>query len=296
MANGKLNIPQTSTPVDVIVIDIALAVIVGILLYWIFGFLGVVILLVILAFTTQAYTQDTPEYHALTVLNSITGKQRVMFQGRNGKYLWEGPGTLVDLRAELKDIPEETWATAAGALMDAKYVFVLHPKATKEGVLAFASFTKDTVKAAARNLFTRMLSDHFGLCTDPKELLKKDNVDKIVFFETDPTTGNVIKDASGNDKKKAAILEFEEKYGVDSSAGLEDVDYDEETQKARDVISKAKSIAEALAELKKVMSDEKAELTIRQLNIPGIQEYVIDVKGIPNVRDINVIGGLGGKK
>lgn len=286
--NGKLNIPKASTPTDVIVKLIALTISIGVLLYWLLGFPGVIVLFVVLAFTTTIYTQEVQEFHALTLLNNYTGIQRVLFQGRTGKLPWESVGTLVDLRTEIKDIPEETWATAAGALMEVKYIFMLHPKTTEKAILAFASFTHDTVKAAARNLFSTMLSDHFGLCEDPKKLLQKKKVNDDVFE---------------SDKAKEKIKRFEEKYGIKSSAFLEDVDYDPETQKARDIISKADSISEAIALLmagkngKAGMSQEVAEKTVRMLNIPGIQEYILSLnaKGVENLTSV-VLGGIGGNK
>src|ERR1035437_7698413 len=132
MANGNLNIPEAKTPSDIKWTLVVLILILGALLCGFLGFLGVIVLLVVLAFTTQVYTQDVPEYHALTVLNSFTGIQRTLFHGRTGKLPWEGAGTLVDLRSELKDIPEETWDTKAGAMMQAKYVYILHPMTTEK--------------------------------------------------------------------------------------------------------------------------------------------------------------------
>lgn len=285
MAN--LNIPKASTPGSVIFTTLVLMIFLGCLMFWVFqSAWGIILTFVILAFTTTIYTQNVEEYHALTLLNKFTGKQRVLFQGRTGKFLWEEVGTLVDLRAELKDIPEETWATGAGALMDAKYVYILHPRATEKGILAYASFTRDTVKAAARNLFSIMLSDHFGKCKKPEKLLGKDDVNKAVF-ET----------PEGKDK----ICKFEEEYGVIcSSVKLEDVDFDAETQKARDVISKAESMAKATEKLIKAgWSPEVAEKTIRMSNIPGIQEYILslDAKGLENMTSVVFGGGFpGGKK
>jgi hypothetical protein len=279
--------------VDVVVTLLVIIGVLGLLMFSLLGVPGIIILFIVLAFTTEVYTQDVQEYHALTVLNSFTGIQRVMFQGRTGKLPWERAGTLVDLRSEIKDIPQETWATAAGAMMEAKYIYLLHPMPTPTGIITYAGYTKDTVKAAARNLFSMMLSDHFGLCTDPIQLLKKDTVNKTVFEKDDGTP-------------KDKILKFEIAYGVMSFAKLEDVDFDEATQKARDTITNARSFDEAVDILMAERKDGKpgmaradAEMVAKLANFPNVSENNINVKGLENLRSGTLVGGLGfadGKK
>lgn len=279
---SELNIPSAKTPLRIILELIGCAMGVYALTSWILenNFWGLVVTLITFAFSTNVWTQDVPEFNAMTILNKFTGIQRVLFQGRTGKLPWEQPGTLVDLRSELKDILQETWPTKQGTSMDAKYVYLLHPRATEKDVLAYASFTQDTVKAAARNLFSLMFSDHFGLCEEPEDLLKKAEVNKI-FESTDG-------------KKK--IHDFEDKYGVKAHASLEDVDFDKATQEARDTISRASSIDEAINKLiKSGMNRPDAEKIVRMMNIPGIQEFIIsvDAKGLESLHDVTVLGGLG---
>ena len=285
---SELNIPPAKTPLLVVVGLIGIAAGLWALVSWTLEdkFWGFIVTLVVTALSTRAWTQEVPEFNGMTILNKPAGTQRALFQGRTGKLPWEQAGTLVDLRSELKEILQETWSTKQGTSMDAKDVYILHPRATEKDVLAYASFTQDTVKTAARNLFTVMLSDHFGICEEPENLLKKTEVIKAVFESPD-----------GEKRIKA----FQDKYGVEAHASLEDVDYDEETQKARDIVSKATSIDDAINKLiASGMNRPDAEKIVRMLNVPGVQEFIIsvDAKGLENLHDVTMLGGLGkvGKK
>jgi hypothetical protein len=303
MANGKLVIPETKTPGSVYVGLLSIAVVVGISYCWFLGtFWGVALALATLAFTTQIYTIGVGEFKAQTILNSFSGNQRVVFQGRSAKLPWESAGTLVDLKAEIKDIPEETWATKDGALMDVKYVYMLHPAATEEGILTYASFTDDGVKTKAHNVFTRVLSSYFGKCKDCTNLLDKEKVNVAVF--SNPAVIQTIKD-----------LELE--CGVIANAYLEDVDYDEATQEARDTITNTKSYDASVDILMKTrpdgtpgMSRPDAEKLVKLANFKNnVSEEIkdwnlkVDAPDMKNMTSFSIVGmpptsggGKGGKK
>ncbi len=170
--------PGVEIPWGVYAVLVILATLLGGLLYWLCdglfeeGFVGVILLFVILAFTTNVYTINVPEFHALTVLDNLWGTQRTVFQGRNAKLPWESLGSLTDVRTELKDVIKATWVTKEGAMMKGTYVYLMHTKRTPEGVLTYAGYEPDAVKMAARNLFSMMFSDHFGK-NQPEDLLNK---------------------------------------------------------------------------------------------------------------------------
>ena len=286
--NGSLEMPRTETPGSVFVVLVLLATLGAVLFSLLFGlwlewgwFWGVILTLAIFGSTTSVYTTTVPGFYARIVINHLTGKQRTIFQGLHPKLPWETITQDVDLRTDLKDVCKETYV-ASDALMETKYVYTMRPRFNGEAVVLYASYESEALKQSIRALLSMLLSDYYGR-NKGADLLNKLKINQEVF---------------GSDPGRSLVEEFERTHGTEVTARLEDSDFDAETQKARDTVSKAGSIAEAIAKLTEggKMSQAQAEKTVRMLNIPGITEYIVDVSGIPNVRDINVLGGLGGKK
>jgi hypothetical protein len=281
--------PEAKTPGTVIVGLAAIFVAMYLLFSWTFEswtFWGPVITLLVAAFSTTTWTQFVEEFHALTVLNRLTGKQRAIFQGRTGKLPWEQAGTSVDLKAELKDILEETWATDKGALMKTKYIYLLRPRTTEIDIIKYAGYEASVIKAAARNLFSQLFSDHFGQTQDPTMLLNKTMVNTVVLESADGL-------------RRLGI--FEDQYGVEAWARLEDVDFDDETQKARSTVSRAEAIAQAFDELENKVGKEEATKIVKMMNIEGVQEWILTAPDLKNLQSATFIGapsttGKGGKK
>ncbi|MDR3519579.1 MAG: SPFH domain-containing protein [Candidatus Pacebacteria bacterium] len=309
MANGNgWTVPSAPIAWGVFFLNAILAITGGSLLCALFGpwfldwgwYWGVVLTLVVLAFSVEIYTETVPGYFARILLNPWTRNQRTIFQGLSFKLPWESRTIDVDLKSELSDVCEETWATKGGAMMDTKYVYLLRPARNPDAIITYASFEPNVVKRAARNLLTMMYSDYFGQ-HQPEDLLNKAAINKALFNE----------EKDGGDKDyadhRAMVCEFENKYGVDLSARIEDVDYDEATQKARDIITNAKSFDQAVDILmaprngQPGMSRENAEKVAKLANFPNVSEnnWNFSVEGLDNLQHLNIVGipdGKSGKK
>lgn len=293
--SAALKIPKATTAPGIITKLVVLALLLGGLFYWLVGSWGVVLLFVVLAVTTDIYTKHARGYHALIVLNAWSGAQRTLFQGLNFTLPWENITDDVDLKVELKAVLEDTYPSKGGSLMKTKYVYTITINYSGvdagENVILFGSFEPDAIKMSARALLSMLLSDYFGK-NMADDLLDKNTINKAVFEK---------------DLGKSLIDQFQKKHGVLLEARLEDTDFSDEVQKARDVVSKAKSIDEAINALMATrpngdsgMSRPDAEKIVRMLNIPGIQEFIIsvDAKGLEDLHDVTFLGGLGkvGKK
>lgn len=289
MATENLVMPKTCTPASVYFLLVVMAVLTWGLFYWLLGFFGTILTFVLFASTTGVYTKTVPGYTAWIILNNWTGYQRTLFQGLNFTLPWESFTKDVDLKVDLKDVNKESYAAADGS-MDVKYIYTIRPDTTGDNpgakIIRFASYEPDAIKMAGRACFSMSLSDYYS--DKPTEsLLSKAAINKAVF-EDDPVAVQRVKD-------------FEDKHGVKCTVQLEDSDRNAATQAAIDSESKAKSLAKAA----KILSEQGwnealAQKTVRQLNLPNVEEYIIslDAKGLENLHDFTVLGGLGkgGKK
>lgn len=303
-ADTELEMPKTETPFGVYLQLIVLAILIWVLLgFFLGGFFGLIVLFVILGFTTSFYTDTVSGYHARIVLNHLTGNQRTLFQGLNAKLPWESETKLIDLRVDINEVLKQTYTTLDGR-MDAQYVYIIRPDFSGanpgEKIIRYSTYEPTAIKQEGRALFSRSLSDHYGKnnCND---LLDKEKITKEVFDDE-------------NCAGRGIVEEFQTKHGVRVKVTLEDSDYDEATQKARNTISQAKSFKEAVDTLMQPRKDEdgneipnsamerpEAEKVAKMMNLPGVQEYIISLnaKGVENLRDVTILPpklGGGGKK
>jgi hypothetical protein len=294
MSHGTVSLamPTTKTPGSVYWTLAILGVGLLAILWVLFETLGLGIGFAILGLGASIYTENTNEFHAKILLDSYTGKQRVIFQGLSFKLPWEGSGSPLDLRVALTDAPEETYASK-DSLMSVKYVYSMWPDFSgdkpEDNIIRFSTFEKGAIMHAGHALFSRLLSDHYG--ENPGEnLLKKGAIENAVFHHN------------------AEILEFQNDHGVRASVHLEDSDFDKKTQEYRNMIVGAKSYGEAVQKLVEVgkMSQEKAEGIIKLMNLSSnVSEsnvnIAIEAPDLRNMQSINItgtggLGGLGGGK
>lgn len=294
MANNNLEMPKMETPVRVFVGLIALAVLVGGILSWFLGFWGVILMFVVLGTTTRMYTETVPGFYARILINHLSTRQRTVFQGMSWKLPWETQTQDVDLRVELREIMEETY-TAKDALMKVRYVYTLRPdfsdKVTEvtdpgEKIIRYATYEASAIKQAGRALFSMLLSDYFAKRLGEK-LLNKGKVNKAVF--------------GTEDEKPQQLLDFESKHAVNVAVRLEDCDFDESTQKFRDLISQATSLDQAIQKLIEGGMDRvEAEKVAKLMGLENVKEFNVNVHAphLQNLRDFTILGdvGLGDKK
>lgn len=288
---AKTIIPKTKTPANIISILLAMAGGLGILLFFLLGLWGILILFVFLAFSNSLYTSGVPAFHALILVNSWTGTMRVVFPGINWKLPWENTqDEYIDLRVELSEAPSETYASQ-DAMMEVKYVYTIRPNISEENgedagekILIFSSFEPSAIKSKGKALFSMLLSDHYGDEVG-ENLLAKEKINEKVF---------------GTEERKIdKITAFEVKHGVQVTVRLEDSDFDKATQKFRDMISGAKSFDEAIDTLVKGgrRTQPQADKIMKLMNLDGYTEtdfnLNVDAPHLTNVRDITVLGGLG---
>ncbi|MBI5139713.1 hypothetical protein HZA26_03850 [Candidatus Nomurabacteria bacterium] len=286
---AHLTMPRTNTPKEVYGGLLLLAVLTVAILLWLLGFWGVIIALAIFILAINSYTEEVPAFHAQIILNAWTKKQRVLFQGLNFVLPWESRSMeKIDLRVELHDVPEETYPSE-DAMMDVRYVYTIRPNFSGDNpgtnIILYATYEPNAIKMEGRALFSMLLSDHYRV-RPSDQLRNKNEINKLVFAE-----------GHGKD----AIAEFEQEHGVDVMVKLEDSDFNAETQKARDIIAKAKSIGEAKTKLVEAgYSHEEAEKVVKMLNLPdSVRENIInvqaEVRGLEKLeRFSTIIGGLGG--
>lgn len=286
--------PKTKTPRSVFYILVTLAIIVGILLWMLLGFWGVILLFVILGITTGTYTENVEGFDAHIVLNYWTGVQRTLFQGLNFKLFWEGvQDEKIDLKTDLKEVVEQTWQSK-DAMMDTTYIYTIRPDYSGddagEKIIIFASYEHDAIRMEGRALFSMLFSDYYRERSFD-DLINKEKINGEIFGKTG--TGRV------------KLEEFEKEHGVEVIVRLEDSDVDAETQKSRDIVAKSESFTEAVDKLmkgkdgKRKMKRPEAEKVAKMMNIPGVTEHIVTLKidGVPNLRDVTLLPpGLGGKK
>lgn len=291
MVNGNLEMPPTRTPDSVWGTLVGLAILGCTILCILFstavldwgGFWGVVVMFVVMGITTSSYTETVPGFFARIVLNHLTGKQRTIFQGLHPKLPWESVTRDVDLRVDLKDVLEETYASL-DALMKTKYVYAMRPGLTGEAVILYASYESDALKQSIRALLGMLLSDHYGK-NNGSDLLDKSKINQDVFQK---------------EPGRSLVEEFEVTHGVSVSPRLEDSDFDETTQKARGTVAQAASFGQAVKEMvARGVPKEEAVKIAKMMQLPGVQEYIVsfDAKGVENLRDVSILpSGLGGGK
>lgn len=285
----NLETPETRTPISVFVVLLVLIVLTGGLLCWLLGFSwGVIILFVILAVTTEIYTETVPGFDAHILLNHFTQKQRAIFQGVNFKLPWEEvQEEKIDLKTDLKEVLEQTWPSK-DTLMKARYVYTIRPDDSGDNagdkVILYASFEPDAIKMAGRAIFSMLFSDYFRTRSG-SNLKNKDKIYNAIF---------------GKGKKgEKLVKEFEEEHGAEVTVRLEDIDFDETTQKFRDMVSGAKSFDDAIKILSAddKMSKDDALRVAKLMNFVDVSESNINVHvvapDLANLHDVTVLGGVG---
>jgi hypothetical protein len=308
MATTK--IPKTETPDDIIAILLLMAIGMSIILVSLIGIIfssfligicvGLFISFLVIGYNTALFSKsNVPPFHTLILINTFTGKMRVIFPGVNWKLPWEKPQDkgLIDLRVDLKEVCEETYDSKNGARMETKYVYTIKPDysndsngSPEEKILCFASFEQSAIKTKGRALFSMLLSDYYGK-NEGNALLNKSIINEAVFgTESSPNP---------------FILDFEKKHAVEVSVRLEDSDWDAQTLKYRETVAGAESLAEAIEKLTaKGVSQEQAEKFAKLLNFKeGYKEEDFnlniaapDLKNLTNVSIMNPLGGKGTKK
>lgn len=302
----KIIVPKTKTPEGIIWTLIAISGVLVLSLFLSLGKWGIMISCIILASTTKYYTfSNMPTYHAVILLNSWSGVMRVVFPGINLKLPWEKHHEVVDLKVDLREVCEETYASK-DSLMYVKYVYTIRVDTTnsynstpEEKILTFCSFEKDAIKSKGRAIFSQLLSDYYGLYSG-EDLIKqgKKTITEEVFRP----------DGSPHSK----ITEFEKEHGSNISVTLEDSDFDPETQKFRSMVSGANSVNDAIKKLMAPppegsgMSKEQALRIVKLLNTSGYteQDFNLNVKApdLKNLQNISMVGvpginkGKGGQK
>ncbi len=272
--------PKTNTPLGVFGGLLLLVVTIGILMQYFLGFWGIILTLVIMGMTTKIYTDTTPGFEAHILLNNLTGVQRAVFQGMNLKLPWETFQQTIDLRVELNEVRKDETYTAKDSLMVAKYVYTIRPDASGddagEKIILYASFEPDAIKMAGRAVFSSTLSDYYATQNGDQLLNKADITNKLFGPNSDK------------------LEEFEKKHGAVAEVVLEDSDFDEATQKSRDMLSQATSFEAAVQILMANDKMDKAEAVrvAKLMRFDDVKEFNVNVTGLENLHTANFAGGL----
>lgn len=277
--------PETNVPGYVTGRLLVLVLALGALLIWLFGWLwGSVLLLVSLACIRPVFTTYTEPFTARLVLDGFGSKKRIrcLRKGLNWIAPGETLGAIVDLKTDIKGVENETYTSRSGKVL-ARFVFSMAPDpSSDEAIITYESWELDAIKQAARAFISMTLSDYFRDKETDEDILHKSEINRRLF-EDNPL-----------------VQTFAEKHGVTvEEIRLEDVDFDESVQNARDTVAKTQSIRRAKHELTDPegegtpMEEAAATETVQMLNIPGLRKNIFDVRGLPNARDITILGGAG---
>ena len=151
--------------------------------------------------------------------------------------------------------------------MKAKYVYTIRADVSGsdagEKVILYSSYEGDAIRLSARALFSMLLSDHFGKHIG-QDLLDKDLINRETF-EQDPG--------------RSSIAEFARDHGVKLAVRLENSNFDDDTQTARNTISRATSFSTAVQKLiDGGMTRPEAEKVAKLMQLPGVHEYNFNVQ------------------
>ncbi len=296
---NRLISPETQTPASVYVwlgvlgatvvvfatiIVAILAILIGLVAdanLWFAMLIGVIIGMLgglcSLGYLVPYVTEDVPAYVGRVMVNQWTKTQRVVFQGLNFILPWEAPARDIDLQAEIKEVVgkegnTETYPTKDGRIM-AKYTYTIGPDLwnTNEiepgtSVLQWSSFKLDTIEIKGRARFSQAFSD-FVKTMSTEDVIKmgKIEIQNTVF-------------------PPRAFSEFEKEHGSISEVILEDIDRDPALEKAREIIAKTESVAEAIKALRKSgMTKARAEEFVEYYSFPNVKKIRLTVKGLENL-------------
>lgn len=287
---ADLTMPRTKTPGGVIFWLLLLAGVIWLIAFLFIPFLwSLFLLFIILGLITGMYSKTIPGFHALILLNNLTNRSRVVFQGLAITLPWEKNVKALDLRVEMHDVQKDTYPTE-DAMMEVEYVYYVRPDFTGKNagdkIIKYATYEPNAIKQGCNALFSKLLSDYFR-SRKSDDLKNKDDIQK-----------NALEMGHGLHK----VQEFTENHGVIAGAILKDSDFDEKTQKYRDTIAGAKSIRQAINALMAggdaTMTEDKALRVVKLMNLENVSEIMYDIdldsKGLENLRDINFFGGAGG--
>jgi hypothetical protein len=283
MSNQKsLTMPKTQTPNGVIISLLGLAILAWLVLYLlIFGaFFSAIIVFFIMGMTTKVYTDTVQGFEAHILLNNLTQEQRAVFQGMNFKLPWETFQQKIDLRVELNEVLKDETYAAKDTLMVVKYVYTIRPDVSGdnpgEKIVLFASFEPDAIKMAGRAIFSSTLSDHYAT-KNGTQLLNKAEITKELF---------------GPNSNK--LEKFDKEHGSVAEVVLEDSDFDEATQKSRDMLSRATSFDATVKKLtsKGRVNPAEAVRVAKLMAFDDVKEFNLNVTGLENLQSANFAGGL----
>ena len=296
MANNV--VPKTRTPENVYIFIwwaiIILIVIPAVLALCgsILAVLFLVTIFALLAFKSHWYSESSLEaFSAMLMLNKWSGDVRILFPGTNMKLPWEKPDKekkYIDLHAKSTEVKDETYPTLDTSMV-VGYICGFKPDTREsfkdyagEKILKFCKYEEDVILSQLKALFSGLLATYYGE-HNGKDLLNELAITEEIFG---------CNEMNPNPK----IRKFEFDHGVEVFFRVVDSDFSKPAEKFRDMISGAKSLAEAIAVLMKDgMSREQAEINIKLMNTDGNYKQNdvnlnVNASGLENLEHLNIVG------
>lgn len=265
--NTRLPSPVTATPVTIVATLVVMFGVIALLLLPLIGVYGLFLSMVAFGFAimTGLIAVDVPALHAIVLLNSFTGIERAVFQGFHFKLPWEFARAKFDLRPSTKEVRDKY--PSADALMEVTYVFTIAPDLSTDApsrLITYSSFKLEDVARRCRALLSQLLSDHFSK-HHGDELLDKAKIVRETFDE-----------GPGAE----AIAAFRRQHAIELSVELERSEFVGAAQRFRDMVSGAKSFADAVEKLlERGVSRSEAERVAKLMNLDGAKEYFVHLEG-----------------
>lgn len=313
--NDSINVPQTITPVEVHIGNIALLFVSWLMLVTLFSpdfdheriWAGILVMVELgVMITSGAMAVELPDRHGSTIFDPLTKERRSVFQGFHFKNPWEKLETLEDLRREAHsggrinlptNDPSETMEL--DLLIHTRVETSGSPEEAAESMKRFKSTTEDARKAVIDGEVTKMLAAHYaskGAKGEMENLTDARAIQKAVLEDDAINRGR--------------LHELGHQYGVHIGVVLKSSNPDERTKKLKEAPARAEALRLARHNLMKKgdggeegMGGEEASRAA--LLLDGGAEYSehrlaldVDVNApdLHNLRDINIIppGSLSG--
>ncbi len=230
---------------------------------------------------------EVPAFKAIVLMDSITGAQRVLFQGwfRNIKLPWEMPQTyegkrFVDLLMDLHEtVPEKCPAKDSEVVVT--YTITQRPRwETSEDIRKYISFKSAALLQESKTLVGRLITDYIASKDGEFLIENKTRVRNDLF--------------TGNTSSAVELRCFEEKHGIDLEIDIEGIDRVASVQEVKDIVAKAESFNAAVEELKKKgMSEEAAQALVTRMLYPDtVQDF--NFRGLEGMQSFFMGTGPGG--
>ncbi len=293
--SGEVKIQKTIMPKPVLWWNIVLFLVIGVILFLLFGSLFWGIVLMLLSFAASVFfgliAEEVVDFHAILLLDPFKKGRRVIFPGLHPKLPWEEleEGSKRSLRQVISSVGEENLPTNDPA-ENMKVHLTVHlrvdvsgtPKEAAENFVRFHSIEPETLKAVVRKEIVKMFSKYYAE-HEMESLLDANKIQNDV--------------CANNDSK---IKELATRWGVSIGIILDTSNPDEETKKLKRTPARAEALLKSTEILKRKGEDgtgleteqaHRSALLLDETAEYSEERFVLDISApdLKNLHDVSLI-------